>query len=223
MIRALACAVLCLLLYTSAKADTFTLLSGSANTGFAEFSLSGSGPNIVIQGGAGLCTTPEDCQAVFVPESFAFATCNPSPCAPGSTLNVGGVFLASNLNIGNNFGGVATINGVTFFGVNFSGALNFTGSILLPADYVMGQPVNVPFSMEGQLTGIIRCVGMPFPCTQQVFDISLNGSGIATFSESEQPGVTYNFQPVPEPATLGLFAVSLLAVARIYRARPKSG
>jgi hypothetical protein len=59
------------------------------------------------------------CDAVFVPDSFAFATCNPAPCGPGSILNVGGVFVASNLNIGNNFGGAATINGVNFFGLDF--------------------------------------------------------------------------------------------------------
>jgi hypothetical protein len=196
MIRPLICAVVFLLLCSSAKADTFTPTEGSATTGFAQFSLSVSGPNIRINGGAGLCTFP-GCDAVFVPDSFAFATCSSSPCAAGSTLDVGGVFLASNLNIGNNFGGSATINGVDFFGLNFGGELNFIGSIILPDDYVNGQPVTVPFSVEGQLTGFIRCPGTLSPCSQQVFDISLNGSGIATATlpVSGNALVIYQFGP----------------------------
>lgn len=161
MIRPLICAVVFLLLCSSAKADTFTLTAGSATTGFAQFSLSVSGPNIRIDGGAGLCTEP-GCDAVFVPDSFAFATCSPSPCTASSTLNVGGVFVASNLNIGNNFGGSATINGVDFFGLNFGGELNFTGSIVLPNDYVNGQPVSVPFSKEDTLAPFVESVIAPF-------------------------------------------------------------
>jgi hypothetical protein len=224
MIGPLICAVAFLLLCSSAKADTFTLTAGSANTGFAQFSLFASGPNISIGGGAGLCTVP-GCDAVFVPDSFAFATCSPSPCAPGSTLNVGGVFVASNLNIGNNFGGAATINGVDFFGLNFGGELNFTGSIVLPNDYVNGQPVTVPFSMQGQLTGFVRCPGSMVQCSQQVFDISLNGSGIATATLPAAGNglVIYTFGPaaesVPEPATLGLLGVGLFALKRFYRSR----
>jgi len=186
MIRPLICAVVFLLLSSSAKADTFTLTAGSANTGFAQFSLSVSGPNIRIGGGAGLCTVP-GCDSVF--------------------------------------GGAATINGVDFFGLNFGGELNFTGSIVLPNDYVNGQPVTVPFSMEGQLTGFIRCPGSLSPCSQQIFDISLNGSGIATATlpASGNGLVIYRFapasEPVPEPATLGLLGVGLFALKRFYRSR----
>ena len=226
MYRPILCVVVCLFLYGSAKADTFTITSGVATTKFAQFNLSVSGPNFSISGGAGLCTGIGDCEtAIFVPDSFAFATCSPAPCGPGSVLNVGGVFDPSKLSIGNNFGAVATINGVTFFGVNFTGALNFTGSIVLPDDFVNGQTVSVPFTMEGQIAGTIRCTQISPTCTQQVFDISIVGSGIAlaTIPQSGHATVIYNFspaaEPIPEPATLGLLGLGLLGLARFRKRR----
>ena len=77
MVRSLICAVVCLFLFTSAKADTFTLTSGFAQTGLDLFDIFATGPNIALSGGAGFGG------------QFTFATCNPSPCGPGSILNVG--------------------------------------------------------------------------------------------------------------------------------------
>jgi len=113
MLRALLCLVVCRFVFSSAKADTFTLTSGTASTGFDLFAINASGPNISIQGNAG-----------GEPGNLTFATCLPAPCGPGSTLNVGGVFNASQLNIGFQTG-TATINGVTFNNVLFAGTLNF--------------------------------------------------------------------------------------------------
>lgn len=213
------------------KLTHLLLTAGSAITGFAQVSLDVSGPNITLQGGAGLCTGEGDCEggAVFVPDSFAFATCDPSPCAAGSILNVGGVFESSNVNISNNFGPVAVINGVTFFGVNFTGALNFSGSIVLPDDFVNGQTVSVPFTMQGHLTGTIRCPGGPLGCTQQVFDISVNGLGIAsaTIPQSGPATVIYNFSPgpeaVPEPATLALLGIGVSGLFAAVRRKHRNG
>ena len=216
MLRVLLCAIVCLFVFSSAKADTFTFTSGAASTGFGSITLNASGPNISINQNSG----GEPGNLTFAP-----AGCNPSPCGPGSVLNVGGVFNATQLNIGFSRG-TATIDGVTFNNVFMTGTLNFTGSIVLPPDFVNDHPVSVPFTMQGQLQGLIPCdPAAPLtPCQPPVFDITVNGSGIAlaNFQFFGSRSVIYAFaEPVPEPATLSLFGVGVLALNALRKRRQR--
>ena len=213
-------AVFCLLLLSApAKADTFTLTSGGLGTGFDFFNLFATGPNISIQGAA-----------AHAVGNSSFGTCSPLPCVAGSTINVGGGTSAAKLNVGIFFGqgGTVTINGVTFTKVFFEGTLNFTGTAVVPPGYMDFDVVQVPFTMQGNLVGFIPCASDPAldrRC-QQVFDITLNGSGIA-FAVFNNRGlsqaISYNFDPstaeVPEPATLGLLGAGLLAIKLRRRRR----
>jgi len=213
MPRTLICVFLCLLFYTSAKADTFTLTSGSATIGLNEVSFGASGPNISIAIG----TTPG------FGIDFASVSCNPAPCAPGSKLQVGGFFASVG---GTTFPGIVTINGVTFNGVNLAVALQSTSMTILPPDFSGNDEVNLPFLMEGTLTGFGRCPQDPLNpgCQVQVFSILLSGSGIVTAQAVNHPNprVVFNFQPVPEPGTLGLLGIGVLAL-KGSTARRKSG
>jgi hypothetical protein len=213
MFRPLLCAVICVVAFSSARADTFTFTSGSASTGFDHIGINASGTNITITGNSG-----------GEPGNLTFATCTPSPCAAGSILDVGGVFNIGQVNIGFS-PGTATINGVTYTNVLFAGALNFTGSVVLPSDFVNDHVVDVPFTMVGQIQGFIPCDPEPFVPCQQVFDITVNGSGIAhaNFQFFGTRSVSYAFQPnaeaVPEPATLSLLGAGLLGLNSFRKRR----
>ena len=213
MFRTLLCVVVCLFVFSTAKAESITLTGGGFVTSNGILSINAFGPNFAIQGGAGDVTI-----------NYTFATCTPAPCAPGSTLNVGGVLDASLFNSGSPqiTTGFIHINGTTFADLFFEGSLTFTGSVVLPGDFVNGQDVFVPFTMQGQLQGFIPC---QIPSTtgekcEQVVDITLSGSGIAraTLPQNGTQAVLYTFtEPLPAPATLGLLGIGLLAASALRK------
>jgi hypothetical protein len=136
-------------------------------------------------------------------------------------LNVGGL---SGFFGGTNFPGVVTINGVTFNNLDLGVALQSTATTILPPNFAGNQPVSLPFSMTGTVTGFGHCPQSPDPnCGVQLFSITVNGSGIVTADSLVQPHprVVFNFQPVPEPATLGLLGIGVLALQGFYRSRKK--
>ena len=78
--------------------------------------------------------------------------------------------------------------------------------------------------MQGQLQGFIPCDPEPFIPCQQVFDITLIGSGSANanFQFFGTRSVAYSVvEPVPEPATLRLFGVGVLALNALRKRRQR--
>jgi len=76
------------------------------------------------------------------------------------------------------------------------------------------------------VTGFGRCPQDPLNlgCQVQLFSILVNGSGIVTTQAVAQPNprVVFNFQPVPEPGTLGLLGIGVLAL-KGFTARGRRG
>jgi PEP-CTERM motif len=155
-------------------------------------------------------------------DSGNFASQKCSPCVAGTTLGVGGSFLG--LQLGG--GGTANINGMLFTNVGWSGQLSLNGgSIVVPAA-LDDVTIMVPFTFTANLNGCSGgCLINP-----TIFSVELVGSGTATlelnFSGFDQFGnpifffqkATFQFEEVPEPASILLFGGGLaLLTAKLRR------
>ena len=138
--------------------------------------------------------------------------------------------------VGSSLGhGPATINGVFFPELFYSGTFSLGASVLLPVGVFTDITLTTPFNFVGSIRG---CDGSNLVCGNEVFSLTqLVGQGTATvqFSfgfhqDTGQPlfffrSVTYTFQDpaaIPEPMTIVLLTTGLLGVGAKVRSRRRN-
>jgi len=199
------CAFVMLVITPSVYADPLIITSGSlsvTNTVRANYNLVGT--NFSFTGSNG------------DEGNSPAAGCH--PCGSNNLVNLSSFFVGTSLGSGS-----ATINGMTFNNVNFTGSFNL-GAASVPLSGTSDISITVPFTFAGQIMG---CADSALFCQNEVFTTQLlSGQGLVTleltFSGTLPNGVTfydfksltYNFQSaeVPEPMTIALLAAGLIGV-----------
>jgi hypothetical protein len=149
-----------------------------------------------------------------------------TPCAPGTTLDLGGSFE------GPRASGSAFVDGVTYSEVFLDG---MTGTFSSPAFVISGTDsvrVTRPFTFSAVVSGYLLDPFV-YGITQPAFTKTLSGTGVASatflFNDDETPlffgtGLRYDFTnpgATPEPATLLLVATGV-AIGALGRRRGRS-